>query len=156
MNLLPDEYKNGNSVKESLEKYEQDYNCKVIPYDSSRVNVNGHLGHCRVEVIGRLNVISKAIKDTGLIPVDKLTKNYPVSNSKKVKEKSQSVALDKEENTKLLDDLNFQIIEASNKGEFSIYYIDLPSVSERLLREQGYSVKNLDHKLLGSRYEISW
>lgn len=40
VNLLPSEYKE-ETVKASIEKYEKDFNVKIIPIDGSRQNMQG-------------------------------------------------------------------------------------------------------------------
>lgn len=48
VNTLPSEYKTGD-LKSCIKRYEEDFNIKVIPYDSSKQNVNGNI--CNAPII---------------------------------------------------------------------------------------------------------
>lgn len=39
---LPAEYKSMTTLKDRLEQYEKDYNVKIVPYDTSKSNIQGN------------------------------------------------------------------------------------------------------------------
>lgn len=53
INLLPSEYKD-TVLKDGIAQYEKDFNIKLIPYDSSKINTSGYqVAGTGIQYLGR-------------------------------------------------------------------------------------------------------